>query len=171
VLSHLRAADIEDRQYRREIYDRYRLRERLSLVDRVRDRWMMLNIYRGHGSDSFRERDIARVRESAPVLLGLAGKHTGLTAATVLRTGRADSIHYLNDLLGRIEPRLTPREREVCARALAGQTVHGIASELAVRPPTVATLRRRAYEKLGISSLNELFARCLAQLANSSSRP
>ncbi len=170
VLSHLRASDIADRQYRREIYDRYQLRERLSLVDRVRDRWIMLNLYRGRGSDSFGERDIAGVRESAPVLLGLAGKHTDLTAATALHSGRAESIRYLDDLLARIEPRLTPREREVCARALAGQTVQGIASELGVRPPTVATLRRRAYEKLNISSLNELFARCLEQLARSTSR-
>src|SRR5581483_6675116 len=165
VLSHLRASDIKDRQYRREIYDRYRLLERLSLVDRVRDRWIMVNLYRGRGSDSFRERDITRVRESAPLLLGLAGKHTDLTEATRVRSGRTESVHYLDELLARIEARLTPRERQVCARALAGQTVQGIASELAVRPTTVATLRRRAYEKLNISSLNELFARCMEQLA------
>lgn len=165
VLSQLRASDIKDRQYRQEIYDRYRLLERLSLVDRVRDRWIMVNLYRGRGSDFFQERDITRVRESAPLLLGLAGKHTDLTAATMSRSGRAESIQYLDDLLGQIETRLTPREREVCARALAGQTVQGIASELGVRPTTIATLRRRAYEKLHISSLNELFARCMEQLA------
>jgi DNA-binding CsgD family transcriptional regulator len=170
VLSHLRAADIKDREYRRDIYDRYRLLERLSLVDRVRDRWIMVNLYRGRGSDPFRERDIASVRAAAPLLLRIAGKHTDLTAAAVLHSGRAESIQYLDKLLARIEARLTAREREVCARALAGQTVQGIASELGVRPPTVATLRRRAYEKLNISSLNELFARCMEQLARSTSR-
>jgi DNA-binding CsgD family transcriptional regulator len=35
----------------------------------------------------------------------------------------------------------------------------------AQKRPTVATLRRRAYDKLNISSLNQLFARCMEQLA------
>jgi DNA-binding CsgD family transcriptional regulator len=165
VLSRLRAADITDTKYRQEIYDRFRLLERLSVMARVRNHWIMLNLYRSRGSDPFRERDIACVREMAPLLLGLAGKHAGLVMPTAARRGRVESIRYLDNLLAEIEARLTPRERIVCARALAGQTVHGIASELGVRPPTVATLRRRAYAKLNISSLNELFARCVEQLA------
>jgi DNA-binding CsgD family transcriptional regulator len=167
VLSRLRASDITDTKYRQEIYDRFRLLERLSVMDRVRNQWIMLNLYRGRGSDLFRERDIARVRELAPLLLGLAGKHAALVVVpATARRGRVESIRYLDNLLAQIEERLTLRERAVCARALAGQTVHGIASELGVRPPTVATLRRRAYAKLNISSLNELFARCMEQLAS-----
>jgi len=165
VLARLRAADITDEPYRREIYERYRLLERLSIVDQVRGRWLMLNLYRSRGSASFGEREIARLRGSAPLLTGLAGKHAALVAPETLRRGRAASIRYLDGLLSIIEGRLTPRERAVCARALAGQTVHGIALELGVRSPTVATLRRRAYAKLGISSLNELFARCIERLA------
>jgi hypothetical protein len=42
VLSRLRASDITDPKYRREIYDSFRLLERLSLMDQVRDRWLML---------------------------------------------------------------------------------------------------------------------------------
>jgi DNA-binding CsgD family transcriptional regulator len=183
VLARLRASDIIDPTYRREIYDRFRLLERLSIVDRVRDWWVMLNLYRGRGSESvpsgdslanrsvggpFRERDITRIREMAPLLVGLAGKHAALAIPTPARRGRIDSIRYLDNLLAEIEGRLTPRERAVCARALAGQTVRGIASELEVRAPTVATLRRRAYAKLNISSLNELFARCMEQLARDS---
>jgi DNA-binding CsgD family transcriptional regulator len=102
----------------------------------------------------------------APLLLGLAGKHALLVApASAPQAHREASVRSLEALLVEIERRLTPRERAVCARALAGQTVQGIASELGVRPPTVATLRRRAYAKLNISSLNELFARCMEQLA------
>ncbi len=168
VLLRLRAADITDMQYRREIYDRFRLLERLSIIDQVRDQWVMLNLYRGRGSDPFRERDIARIREISALLLSLAGKHVALVAPLPARTGRVESTRYLEKLLEGIEGRLTPRERAVCARALAGQTVQGIASELGVRPPTVATLRRRAYAKLNISSLNELFARCIEQISRPS---
>jgi DNA-binding CsgD family transcriptional regulator len=165
VLLRLRASDITDRQYRREIYDRFRLLERLSVIDQVRDRWLMLNLYRGRGSDPFREHEIARIREISALLLNLAGKHAGLVAAVPVRAGRLESTRYLERLLAGIESRLTPRERAVCARALSGQTMQATASELGVRPPTVATLRRRAYAKLNISSLNELFARCMAQLS------
>jgi DNA-binding CsgD family transcriptional regulator len=167
VLSRLRASDITDPKYRREIYDRFRLLERLSLMDQVRDRWLMLNLYRSRGSEPFQEDDIACIRRVASLLTSLAGKHAALVAPApaAARRGRLASIRYLEELLAGIEERLTPRERAVCARALAGQTVHGIASELGIKPPTVATLRRRAYSKLNISSLNELFARCMEQLA------
>ena len=165
VLLRLRASDITDSNYRREIYDRFRLLERLSIVDQVRDRWLMLNLYRSRGSEPFRERDIGQIRAIAALLMSLAGKHADLVSPAKARQGRLESIRYLDDLLAAIEERLTPRERAVCARALAGQTVHGVASELGISPPTVATLRRRAYSKLNISSLNELFARCIEQLA------
>ena len=167
VLSRLRASDITDPKYRREIYDRFRLLERLSLMDQVRDRWLMLNLYRSRGSESFREDHIASIRRVASLLMSVAGKHVALVAPTPApaRRGRLASIRYLEELLAGIEERLTPRERAVCARALAGQTVLGVASELGIKPPTVATLRRRAYSKLNISSLNELFARCMEQLA------
>lgn len=169
VLTVLRASDITNAKYRREIYDRFRLLERLSIVDRVRHRWVMLNLYRGRASEPFRERDITRLRNIAVLLVGLAGKHAALAVPATARRGRSESIRYFDNLLAEIEGRLTPRERAVCSRALAGQTVHGIASELGVRPPTVATLRRRAYAKLNISSLNELFARCMEQLAHEQS--
>src|SRR5262249_54272489 len=142
--------------------------ERLSIVDRVRNRWVMLNLYRGRASEPFRESDITELRDISGLLVGLAGKHADLAIPATAPRGRIESIRYFDNLLAEIEGRLTPRERAVCARALAGQTVHGIASELEVRPPTVATLRRRAYAKLNISSLNELFARCMEQLARES---
>jgi DNA-binding CsgD family transcriptional regulator len=61
---------------------------------------------------------------------------------------------------------LTRRERQVCAHALAGLTVAGIAVTLGVKDSTVATLRRRAYAKLGVLSLSALFARCVAHLTD-----
>ena len=48
--------------------------------------------------------------------------------------------------------------------AAGGATVAGIASILGVKESTVATLRRRAYAKLGISNLNSLFALCVARM-------
>ena len=75
----------------------------------------------------------------------------------------ADALAALERLL--LAERLSRREAEACARALIGVTNLGIALDLGVKESTVATLRRRAYRKLGISSLQELFLLCLRRLA------
>jgi DNA-binding CsgD family transcriptional regulator len=54
--------------------------------------------------------------------------------------------------------RLAQREVEVCARALIGMSVEATALDLGIRPTSITTYRQRAYQKLGISSQNELFA-------------
>ncbi len=167
VLLRLRAADIQDPGYQQAIYGRYRLGERLSIIDRVADHWLMLNLYRERDAAGFTSRHVERLRTIAPLLLSLVGKHLTLGGApqTEPRMSGTRSIGFLEALLGNLEGNLTTRERAVCARALAGLTVAGIASDLGVRAPTIATLRRRAYSKLGISSLSQLFALCIEQLA------
>ncbi len=55
---------------------------------------------------------------------------------------------------------LSDREREVCLGVLSGKKTETIAGEIGVAPSTVTTYRRRAYEKLGISSRAALFAIC-----------
>jgi DNA-binding CsgD family transcriptional regulator len=103
----------------------------------------------------------------APLLLSLVGKHLTLTDAQISQARKSGtrSIEFLESLLTSLEGQLTSRERAVCARALAGLTVAGIAADLGVKAPTIATLRQRAYSKLGISSLSQLFALCIEQLA------
>lgn len=55
---------------------------------------------------------------------------------------------------------LSERERDVCLGVLAGKKAEVIANDLGVAPTSVVTYRRRAYDKLGISSRGELFAIC-----------
>lgn len=57
---------------------------------------------------------------------------------------------------------LSERERAVCLGMLSGKKAELIAADLGVAPSSVVTYRRRAYEKLGISSRGELFALCSA---------
>jgi DNA-binding CsgD family transcriptional regulator len=167
VLLRLRAADIQDGDYQRAIYERFGLRERLSVIDRVTDHWLMLNLYRERDTARFTSRQGGRLRTMAPLLLSLVGKHLSLNGAQVspARNSGIRSIAFLDSLLMSLNEQLTNRERAVCARALAGLTVAGIAADLGVKASTIATLRQRAYSKLGISSLSQLFARCIEQLA------
>ena len=53
--------------------------------------------------------------------------------------------------------RLTPRERQVCARAVLGMSVEATAIEMGIAKTSVVTLRQRAYRRLGVTSPYELF--------------
>lgn len=55
---------------------------------------------------------------------------------------------------------LSERERQVCLGVLDGKKTELIAGDLDLSPATIVTYRRRAYEKLGISSRGGLFALC-----------
>ncbi|MGY3031196.1 DNA-binding CsgD family transcriptional regulator [Bradyrhizobium sp. USDA 4354] len=62
---------------------------------------------------------------------------------------------------------LTPREQEVCRRILAGFSSEAISQALGISLHSTLTYRKRAYERLGISSQGELFAIVLRLLAGS----
>ena len=55
---------------------------------------------------------------------------------------------------------LSEREQEVCKWILKGLTTEAIAYEMDVSPNTIATFRKRAYEKLSINSKTALFSLC-----------
>jgi DNA-binding CsgD family transcriptional regulator len=63
---------------------------------------------------------------------------------------------------------LTGREKEVCLRILTGFSSEAIAAELDISLHSALTYRKRAYEKLGISAQNELFAIVLRLMASRS---
>ena len=68
------------------------------------------------------------------------------------------------DLEGRLRalcPALAAREVAVCASLLRGRSAPEVAADLGLRVSSVHTYRKRAYAKLGIGSLPELFQRLL----------
>ena len=76
--------------------------------------------------------------------------------------GRQNRLHAIYRLLTvREGSQLTAREADVCARIILGLSTTAIALELG---GTKNTIRRRAYERLGICSQNELFELCLRGL-------
>jgi DNA-binding CsgD family transcriptional regulator len=167
ILFRLRAADIRDRAYRSQIYTRYKLLERISLIQHVAGQWIILNLFRGKGTGRFERKEIDRLRKLSPLLVTLAGKHVSLLTPKPVGATALSPAASIESLLASVDQSLSARERAVCVRALRGLTVEGIALDLGVKPSTVATLRRRAYTKLNISSLNELFALCIGSLARS----
>lgn len=59
---------------------------------------------------------------------------------------------------------LTPRERVVCLGILTGYTSESIGINLSISVNSVLTYRKRLYDKLNISSQNELFMKIIAAM-------
>jgi DNA-binding CsgD family transcriptional regulator len=161
ILGRLHASEIVNRAYRGRIYDHYGLVERLSLLDQMDGNWYVLNLYRAGADGPFADDDIATLTSLAPVLSSLVGKQLAITSTAPPLAARSSSAFEV--MVRGAAPTLTPRQIQVCARALMGMTNTAIALDLGIQPSTVSTLRKRAYAVLGISSLNDLFARCLVR--------
>jgi len=159
------AGDIRDPIYRDRLYRHFNLLERVSLIRAVNGEWFVFNVYRDMQSGAFGPRDLDVIADVAALLVTCAAKHVALTNNGINKDRGSQSSPYLETLLLSIEPRLTHRERQVCSLALKGQTIDRISATLGIQQSTVATLRRRAYSKLGITKLNGLFALCIDKIS------
>ena len=161
LVQQLHAKDITNDAYRKEIYEDHGLLDRLSLVDHLKQKWFILNLYRDEASGYFSSADVGAVRAEAVFLAACVKKHLSASKPEAWINQTVLPVGQLETLVASLPASLSQREMEVCARAMQGLTREAIALDLAVSQPTVATFMRRAYSKLNISSLNELFALCL----------
>lgn len=133
--------------YRRLCFERPRFSEKVCFGWRKSDHAVVVSFYQRHEA---LERDLAPLGALAQIAL------TGLTRLS----GRVDgSLRFIEELERRLATAhgtLTAREREVCARTLAGRTAREIATELGIGAGTVLTYRQRAYLKLGLSRASDL---------------
>lgn len=149
------AQDIPNQQYRRECFDTARLAEKFSFTRWRAGRRFILSFYRAPGRQPVSPQMLAPLAEMA---LPILRKHLELSSDEA-------NLPLMERLLRRMEriyPEMTVREREVCARTLIGMTAEAIGLDLEIKPSTVLTYRRRAYERFGICNANQLMARLLA---------
>jgi len=137
------------------------LRERLTVATESTGPLVALNLYRLAASGPFRARECSTLDALAPLLASLALKHVAMLGMRLRSRERGDRIDALGARLHAISGRLTPRERDVLARVLAGMTSEGIALDLGIALSSVLTYRKRGYARLGVTSQAELFALCL----------
>ena len=159
---HLHRDEIMDAEYRRTAYVRAGLLERLTVAAPDGRRLIALNLYRREQGGPFDSRDVQRVEAHAPLLgspRAQACRHD--RRATALPRPWRPACRPRRTPAG-AGARLTGRELDVLARALAGLTSAGIALDLGISLNTVLTYRKRAYGRLGVTSHAELFSRCLA---------
>jgi len=165
---HLRARDIEDASYRSRIYRKHNLIERISWLGRAEMTWFIANIYRENKSGGFSASELEALEQATDILCAAVERHISLVSPAALEPGSNPPVEWLEKLVFDLGHGLTPREVQVCARALSGMTRAGIALDLGVKPTTVVTLVQRAYARINISTLNELFGLCLGSLSQQS---
>lgn len=156
-----RAADIEQGDQALTLYTRFGLADRISLLSRAGQRWLVLNLYRNRIDGEFDSAALTTWETSARLLAALMRRHFEWQTPTAWRQTSQPDNASLEKRLAALRCGLSAREQQVCARALRGMTNPGIALDLGVQVSTVSTLRRRAFAKLHISTLSELFLLCL----------
>lgn len=154
VVHNRRAAEVRNPSYRHECYDKPGITERLTIGSGTDDGWRTLHLYRKHRSPAFTDADVRRaLRAAACILTALPAPRAAGEA-----NGGKRRLPWFRERLHGLPAQLTGREVEVCARALIGMTVEGTALDLGIAPTSVATYRKRAYQRLNITSQNEMFA-------------
>jgi DNA-binding CsgD family transcriptional regulator len=138
-----------------------RMLERAEVIERVsflrkhgRSGWRCLTVARRRQSGGFQERELDWLGGFFRLLTPLIDRHRTLVGEVV--EDRAERIVELEQRFARHCPQLTPRERQICARAAMGISVEGAALDLGIGTSSVLTYRKRAYHRLGVSSAYEL---------------
>ncbi|NML60123.1 helix-turn-helix transcriptional regulator [Massilia sp. RP-1-19] len=150
--------DIDHAGYRAACYSDPNVCDRLSLMVQPADHiWLSVNLYRDRSYGNFEPGEIALVEALAP-LIGHAARHH-----YVMHGQNQLGIPQL--MLARVRrlcPSLAKRELDVVRGVLEGRTAAEIADLMGIKPTSVITYQKRAYQRLGISSQRQLFALCLS---------
>ena len=131
-----------DAAYRREFFEQAGVGDKVAVLNRSGGMRACVNFYVAPGRTPFDAQ-------------GEPGRAVwSLLAQTYLTHVLLDpGIHGLGPL-----GVLSEKERQVCSGILQGGKIERIAAECGIAASTAITYRRRAYEKLGISSRGALFA-------------
>jgi DNA-binding CsgD family transcriptional regulator len=148
--------DIRDGHYR-SCFNSTHVQERLSFFHQNGPDLYQLSVFRSTGKRPFSPNDTAQFSALANFVVASAVKHDAFRQLAAGIPRHLD-VEAIEQLLQCIPGNLSRRETQVCARVIAGMTIDGTASDLAIQRTSVVTYRQRAYAKLNISRQNELVA-------------
>lgn len=142
---------IMQHDYRRLCFDGPGFAEKLSFGWRGAGYLLVLSFYRRDASD---EEMLNRLASLANLTLAVMVRHHAPIK-------RENVVAVCERRIRRSFPELSERERQVCARTIAGHTAGAIAREFGTSTGTVLTYRRRAYQKLGFNQASDFLPRLI----------
>jgi DNA-binding CsgD family transcriptional regulator len=150
--------------YRKLFFDDSGIVDKFATAIWVEGACFYVNFYRIRSQGRFSRDEIERLKRIAPAVSAAVARHF-----QEKDTPNGDPDQTLARVLATSPPfdGLTGRERDVCLRILLGFSSEAISSALGISLHSTLTYRKRAYEKLGISAQNELFAMVLRLLTSS----
>ena len=110
---------------------------------------VILSLYRSENSGGFSKPDRDRIQSTADEMLSLLAKHSEL-ATGLGDCRRHPPIPQMKKFLMNASD-LSEREAETCAMVVIGRSAKEIACDTGLSVASVATYRKRAYQKLGVT--------------------
>lgn len=152
AVQRVRPVDIASDGFRRRFFQQAGIVERLSIIQRGESAWRVINVARHKSGGAFTDREVDALVGLACLALPMLPLNR---RRAEMRPARPAAVEYR---LRHLFPALTRREQEVCARATMGLSVEATALDLGIAKTSVMTYRRRGYQRLGITSVQELCA-------------
>jgi len=131
--------------YRKAFFEAPGFQDKLAIIRGTENGNYYVNLYRRSSGFDNRFDDAHFTQQTGALISVLLYKHFALNERLRLEGPLAF---------------LSEREQQVCRAVLRGKKNEAIAAELDIAASSVITYRKRAYEKLGISSRAQLFALC-----------
>jgi DNA-binding CsgD family transcriptional regulator len=147
---------IQDAEFRERIYSRAHIRERILLCGSAADQAIAISILRTEAKPNFSRAQLHELGTIAESLIAIVAKHSKMISCPRDLSLALTSLSEIETTLRVSSTALAKREAEVCARILYGVSTTGIALDLGIGEETVATYRKRAYQRLSIATQREL---------------
>lgn len=157
VMVRLDPMQVGDAVLRDEFYGPARAREKLAIYAKRGEEFFGLSVLCTRESQGFDEDAVRHITDCADLMVSVIAKHASLHAHhDVPQASPLASVATIERDLAASPWGLTPRERQVCARILFGMMAEGIGLDLGIGAESVATYRKRAYQRIGIATRHEL---------------
>lgn len=153
VVQRIHPSDIDSAGFRRRFFDHAGIVERVSIIQRGADAWRAISVARHVSDGCCSDEEVGSLIGLACLVLPMLPLNRKRRSVPLPLT-----VPQLEARFALLHPSLTPRERQVCARAAIGMSVEATAFDLGVAKTSVLTYRQRAYERLGVTSPFELCA-------------
>jgi len=150
------------RDYRKLFFDDSGIVDKFAAARWHQGVCLYTNFYRVTASGRYTDRQIAALHRAGPALAATITRHCQLSQTMSPKPRDASGLlreAFMSPPLNT----LTRRERDVCIAIMLGLSSECIARELAISLNSVLTYRRRAYQRLYVTSQNELFAMVMSQ--------